>query len=216
MIYSENILICIAVPLLVMLLFLRGKTRQHFMAFLLGMVMCFLSAYLNGFFANLFAYDEMATARYIAPIVEEIMKMLPIILSVLLVDTTGKECIGFAIAVGAGFATFENCCYITQNGAQLIRFILVRGLAVGIMHVLCGLIIGVGMKMAITYKSVMLPGTLGSFAFSMTVHALYNLLVSGEGVAKNVGFAVPVFLLLLIYIEREKIYRLEEQFGNER
>ena len=49
MIYAENILICIAVPLLVSLLFIRGHARRFAAAFLIGMGVCLISAYISGF-----------------------------------------------------------------------------------------------------------------------------------------------------------------------
>lgn len=32
-----------------------------------------------------------------------------------------------AIAIAAGFATFENACYLTENGAANFSFLLIRG-----------------------------------------------------------------------------------------
>lgn len=209
MIYSENILICIAVPLFVMMLFVPRKSRRLFMGLIIGMVGSLLGAYLNGFFGNVYHMDAMRTARYIAPIVEESMKLVPILLYMLLLNPKEQEMIGFSVAVGAGFATFENCCYITQNGYELISFILIRGLAVGIMHVVCGLVIGISMILVKQYRSVMIPGTIGSFTFAMTIHALYNLLVSVEGVSSVIGFYIPIIILIIIYFvwvyQREEI-----------
>lgn len=206
MIYSENILICIAIPLVVMLPFMKGHTRHNFVALLLGMVMCLLGAYLNSFFADILEYDDLATARYIAPIVEEIMKMIPILLFALLMDSKSKGTIEFAVGVGAGFATFENCIYITTNSAEMISFVLIRGLAVGIMHVLCGLLMGIAINLAIKYKTIMVPGTMGAFTFAMTIHALYNLLVSEPGVATYVGFCTPILILGFVYLGKNRIY----------
>lgn len=206
MIYSENILICIAVPLLVVLPFMQSRTRKSIIALLVGMVMCLLGAYLNGYFAAMLQYDGENTAKYIAPIVEEIMKMIPILVGALLINMRSEDIPGFAATVGAGFATYENCCYITQNGAQLISFVLIRGLAVGVMHVLCGLTIGVGVMLASKYRIVMIPGMMGTFAFAMTIHALYNLLVSAGGIAMYVSFCIPIVVLGVLYLGKDKIY----------
>ena len=50
MIYAENVLICIAVPLAVSLLFTKGSARRCIASFLTGMIVCILSAYISGFF----------------------------------------------------------------------------------------------------------------------------------------------------------------------
>ena len=51
MIYAENILICILVPFLISLIFVRGEVRKYVIAFLLGMGMCLIAAYISGFFS---------------------------------------------------------------------------------------------------------------------------------------------------------------------
>lgn len=210
MIYSENILICIALPLVVSLPFLKGRIRKYFIGLLLGMVMCLLGAYLNSFFAEILEYDQIKTVKYISPVVEEIMRMSPIILFALLTQARGKEIMNFAIAVGAGFATFENCYYITENGAELVSFILIRGLAVGVMHVLCGIVFGIGISLAMKYKVVMFPGVVGAFAFAMTIHALYNLLVSDAGIYMYIGFGFPIFIIALVYLTKDKTIEINE------
>ena len=78
MIYAENILICIAVPLVIALMFLRGGGRKFVVTFLLGMVVCLLSAYMSGFCQNVFDLSAEETSVFISPITEEIMKLLPI------------------------------------------------------------------------------------------------------------------------------------------
>ena len=49
MIFSENLLLCIAVPLAIAIPFLRGNTRRFPVCFLLGLGVCLLSAYISGF-----------------------------------------------------------------------------------------------------------------------------------------------------------------------
>lgn len=200
MIYSENILICIAVPLIVLIHLVQGKEKRLFISFILGMVMCLVGAYINTYFAVIFDMDATSIARYISPFVEEIMKMIPIVLFVLLREEHKDEVIQFAVAIGAGFATFENCCYLIQNGAENIGFILIRGMAVGIMHVVCALILGIGLNLIGKYKGTMIPGTVGAFSFAMTIHALYNLLVSDTGRPRMIGFCMPIIVFMAVYL----------------
>ena len=49
MIYSENILICIAVPLIVSMLFIQSHARRFVLGFLFGMATCLLAAYISGY-----------------------------------------------------------------------------------------------------------------------------------------------------------------------
>ena len=79
MTYIENVLVCMAAPLLVALLLLRRKQRPLLLFCLAGMGMCLLAAYLNTFFAQFYAADALNAATQIAPVVEEIMKLLPLL-----------------------------------------------------------------------------------------------------------------------------------------
>ena len=79
MIYAENILLCIAVPLLISLLFLRGKTRRFVLNFLAGMVLCLLAAYISGYLQQASGLDANDAAIFLSPIVEELMKLLPVL-----------------------------------------------------------------------------------------------------------------------------------------
>lgn len=49
MTYIENIFLCLALPLLLSLCFTRGTARRFTLFVTLGMGMCLLSAYVNGF-----------------------------------------------------------------------------------------------------------------------------------------------------------------------
>ena len=49
MVYSENILVCIAIPLLIALIFTQRSTRRFIGSFVMGMLICLLSAYISGF-----------------------------------------------------------------------------------------------------------------------------------------------------------------------
>ena len=117
MTYIENVLVCMAAPLLVALLLLRRKQRPLLLFCLAGMGMCLLAAYLNTFFAQLYAADALNAATQIAPVVEEIMKLLPLLFYLAVFEPDAERFRLAAIVVAASFATFENVCYLTQNGA---------------------------------------------------------------------------------------------------
>ena len=79
MIYSENVWVCLAVPLLLTLFFLRDKARQFVLNFLLGMAACLLGAYVSGFVDAASGLGVEDTAIFISPVVEEAMKFLPLL-----------------------------------------------------------------------------------------------------------------------------------------
>ena len=104
MIYSENILLCIAIPLLLAAFFTRGQTRSFVTALLLGMVTCLLSSYISGYFTLLGELTPKDSALYISPIVEEIMKSLPLLFCMLVFRPGELELSVFGIGLGIGFA----------------------------------------------------------------------------------------------------------------
>ena len=79
MIYSENILLCISIPLLLSLLYIRGSARRSLMSFLIGMAICQLSSYISGYLTLLVGMALHDSAVYISPTTEEIMKLLPLL-----------------------------------------------------------------------------------------------------------------------------------------
>ncbi len=199
MIYAENILICIAIPLIVSLLFLTGSVRKYMAAFLLGMVMCLLSAYIDGFLALVTGMGENDTSIFLSPMVEELMKLLPLMFFMVLTDAKEKTLTMIAVAIGAGFATYENCCYILTSGADNIIYVLIRGFAVGIMHIVSILALSIWFILARRLKAFSLPAVAVGVALAMNIHALYNLLVSKEGASTVIGFILPPVMSVVLY-----------------
>ena len=199
MIYAENILICIAIPLIVSLLFLTGSVRKYMAAFLLGMVMCLLSAYIDGFLALVTGMGENDTSVFLSPMVEELMKLLPLMFFMVLTDAKEKTLTMIAVATGAGFATYENCCYILTSGAGNIIYVLIRGFAVGIMHIVSILALSIWFILARRLKAFSLPAVAVGVALAMNIHALYNLLVSKEGASTVIGFILPPVMSVVLY-----------------
>ena len=199
MIYAENILICIAIPLIVSLLFLTGSVRKYMAAFLLGMVMCLLSAYIDGFLALATGMGENDTSIFLSPMVEELMKLLPLMFFMVLTDAKEKTLTMIAVAIGAGFATYENCCYILTSGADNIIYVLIRGFAVGIMHIASILALSIWFILARRLKAFSLPAVAGGVARAMNIHALSNLLGSKEGASTVIGFILPLVMSVILY-----------------
>ena len=80
MTYIENVFICMASPLLIAALCMGRRQTKSFLCCLAGMGACLLSAYINTFFAALYAADTIAATAEIAPVVEEVLKLLPLLL----------------------------------------------------------------------------------------------------------------------------------------
>ncbi|MBR4168543.1 MAG: PrsW family intramembrane metalloprotease [Lachnospiraceae bacterium] len=207
MIYAENILICIAIPLFVSLLFVRGEVRRYLAAFLFGMGVCLLAAYISSFLGDTVGMTENDTAVYLSPVVEELMKLLPLGFFTVMIAPKERRQTMLAVAVGAGFATFENCCYILTSGAENLGYILIRGFAVGVMHIMSILALSMWFLIAKRLKVFNFSSITVGVSIAMIFHGLYNLLVSKPGISTVLGFLMPPLTALLLYLLFRRLSR---------
>lgn len=205
MIYSENILLCISIPLLLTLIYIRGSARRTMGAFILGMAVCLLSSYISGYLTLLVGMELKESAVYISPTTEEIMKLLPLLFYLVIFRPKEMTLTTFAISLGAGFATFENCCYLLASGSESLTFTLVRGLAVGVMHIVCMLAMSLSLIIVRRYRAFTLATVAGCLSLSVVFHALYNLLVSVPGLPADVGYALPLGMAAVFYWPYRKL-----------
>ena len=195
MTYIENIFLCMASPLLVAALCMGRRQLRLFLLSIAGMGVCLLSAYINTFLAAVYQADALASVAEIAPVVEEVMKLLPLVFYLLVFEPEGEKIKSAAVTIALSFATFENVCYLIQNGADRFSFIFFRGFGTGAMHVLCGMIVGGGLAYAWQQTWLKIAGTCGLLGAAITLHAIYNLLIAYGGAAQYVAYALPVLLM---------------------
>lgn len=197
MTYIENIFACIAAPLLVAALCMGKKYLRLFLFMFAGMGTCLLSAYINTFLAALYQADAFHATAEIAPVVEEIMKLLPLLFYLLVFEPEPEQIRPAVLSIAAGFATFENICYLVQNGAENLGFLLIRGFGTGAMHILCGAIIGYGLVYVWQRTWLKLAGTLGLLGVSIGFHGIYNLLIAYGGWVQYIAYLLPTLVVLL-------------------
>jgi RsiW-degrading membrane proteinase PrsW (M82 family) len=197
-IYAENIFLCIAAPLLIGIVFLRGETQRFIGFFGLGILACLLGTYINSFIAStiiLNSHASLSTAQImvqVTPICEEFIKALPVLLYVALIQPERKDIIAVALAVGLGFATFENISYLLQYGSESMAFVLVRGFSAGMIHAVCAALLGFGFAAFYKRERLALPGVFALLCLSSTYHGIYNLLVASDGIWRTIGYALPL------------------------
>ena len=105
MTYIENIFICIAAPLVVTAVCLGRKYIKYFIFGFLGMGACMLSAYVNTFFAAFYNVDAFNATVEIAPVVEETIKLLPLLFYLLIFEPKAND---------------KNRCF--DNGSRVCYF----------------------------------------------------------------------------------------------
>ena len=209
MTYIENIYLCLAIPLILSLFFTGGRARSFTVFVVAGMSSCLLSAYVSSFFMGYCGADAQQAVIEITPVCEEIIKLLPLLFYLLIFDPQPKELPGAALAIAVGFATFENVCYLTENGAADFRLLLIRGVSAGALHILCGALSGYGVSHVFRRPWLALTGTVGVLGACIGFHGIYNLLITGEGAWKMAGYLFPSAMIIFLFALRQLLPRLK-------
>ncbi|MFI3325381.1 MAG: PrsW family glutamic-type intramembrane protease [Clostridia bacterium] len=200
MIYAENILVFLVAPFIIGLFLLKGESRRFVAFFLVGSTVCLLSSYINSFIAGVCEMSSVDAIIKVTPMIEEVMKALPLLFYMIIFVPKKDNILMCSIATGIGFATFENCCYVVTQGADDFYFVLIRGFAVGIMHILCSLALGYSLGFGTRQKHFSWLGVFASVSICISYHAIYNLLVSGEGAWQFYGYFMPFVTAVVIII----------------
>jgi len=195
--YIENVFVCMAAPLLVGMFVAGRRYYFDFWFILAGMAACLLSAYVNSFFTGFYHADVISAASEITPVVEEIIKLFPLLFYLLVFEPEQKKARIAIIIIDASFATFENICWMTENGAARLDYLLLRGFSTGAMHVVCGTLVGYGLVFVWQRPWLKAAGTMGLLCAAITFHAMYNLLISFPGVIRNIGYGMPIVTAVL-------------------
>ncbi len=214
MIYSENILVCIVIPLLISALFTRKGTRRFLVALSVGMISCLLSAYITGYVQFLTDISPDKMAAFYAPIFEELLKLMPLLFYLFVFDPKTSSLFSAALGIGLGFATFENCCYILSYGAESLSYVMIRGMSVGIMHLVCALALAFGLTSARRFRVLSLPAVIGAISVSMVFHGLYNMLVSKPGLPSLIAYIMPLITAAAVYFPFRSLIDHETESEN--
>lgn len=118
------------------------------------------------------------------------------------------EIVSPAIGIAVGFATFENVCYLTENGAADFSYVLIRGVSAGSLHLLCGIALGCGIAYVFRKKWIMVTGTIGALGACVVFHGIYNILITANSRWNLIGYLFPIFLIFaLLVVKKFRLYR---------
>lgn len=207
MTYSENIFVCITAPLLVAALCMGRRYLRFFLFAFAGMGACLIASYLNTFFAGLYGATAFNATAEIAPVVEEVTKLLPLLFYLLVFEPAAEKILPAVITLAASFATFENICYLIEHGAERVGFLLIRGFGTGAMHIVCGAIVGFGLVYVWQRDWLRLTGTCGFLGTAVIFHGTYNLLIAYGGWVQYIAYALPLAALALGMIASRALSR---------
>ncbi len=203
--YIENTYICLAAPLLLAILCLRREGRRALVFLLTGMTVCLLSAYVSTYIAGVLGADLVSASYEVSPAVEEIMKALPMLFYLLVFEPDRRSAITGTLMISVGFATFENVCFLTSYGTSELLRLLIRGFGTGAMHVVCGMIVAVGLFYLWDRVWLRVVGGFALLCFVVTFHAVFNVFVNQSGAIFWIGSMIPmtlVFVYLAVFRRR--------------
>ena len=215
--YIENVYICLAAPLLLILLCFRGGRRRQILFLIGGMTVCLLSSYISTFLALVCEADRTIAAMEIAPFVEEVMKLLPAVFYLLVFEAPQDRIADCVLMTAAGFATFENICFLITNGASDLLDLVIRGFGTGAMHIVCGMVSAIGLMILFERPYLRFVGTVALLGSAAVYHGIFNVLVSQQGLALVLGAVIPavtaVGILLITKNWRAEIAKKNSRSG---
>lgn len=190
--------ICIAIPMALSLLLLEKKSRLTVTFMIIGIVVCLLSSQINSILLGIYGDAHLVSTTY-APVVEEILKALPIIYYAFIFSSDRRTLITISFAVGVGFAVFENMIILLPNAAgSSFLWAVFRGFGASLMHGLCTSIVGQMLYHVKKSKKLFWSGTFGLLSIAIIYHSIYNTLILSD--LEAVGLALPILTYIPIVI----------------
>lgn len=169
------------IPLLFLSIMIRNRrSRQIILYFCWGLLAVNFAFILNEWFSadtNL----SVGLTSDIAPIIEETLKALPLLL--FFGNRKGDDpnlIIYCAMASGIGFSVQETLYYFTSftaTGSAALFPLLVRTATTCLMHGMSTATIGFGFVITSRFKGIRIPMLLGLLSLAATIHSLYNILI---------------------------------------
>ena len=152
------------------------KLQSILLTILIGCVVAGISAGVNYWLSGILALDFRQYTRYIAPVVEDVLK------ATYLIFLIRKEKVGFMVdaaiygfAIGAGFAFIENIFYLQKIQDANVLVWIVRGFGTAIMHGTTTAIFGmVSKNLSDKYSSKKVHIFWAGLAAAILLHSFYN------------------------------------------
>jgi len=197
-------MICMVVPLMLLMTMLNGKSRLLFGFVLVGMLFAVCAYEINTLVCHIFGLSGTELSIKAAPIIEEILKALPVVFYAAFVSDERRWVLRLSMAVGIGFAMLENAFLLITYADEVdIGWAIVRGISTSLSHGICTLIVGCGIIFVRKQKKLFYTGTFALLAAAMTLHATFNLLIQSP--YDYIAMALPIIIYAVFWIIRLNI-----------
>lgn len=169
------------IPLLFLIVMIKDKRSKLVLLYFAWGVCSVLFAFVfNEWFPQLSGGIGNVSAD-IAPIVEETLKALPLLLFFRRKNFSPMIIIYCAMSSGIGFSVQEMLYYFTSftaaSGLHALFPLLVRTATTCLMHGMTTAIIGFGLTITVNLRAIRVPMVLGLLALASVIHSLYNILI---------------------------------------
>ena len=197
--------ICIAVPLLLMLLLLKGRSKLLLGFMLIGITVCLFISEVNSLLLPILKTDTAYMTTVVTPITEELAKMIPVLFFALVFEDKRETLFMIALALGIGFGLFENTVILVQNIESVtIVWALIRGFSTALMHGICTLFVGLGISFVRKRRKLFWSGLFALLTLAAVYHGIFNMLQMEN---RYVGALLPIVTYLPIIFVRVKSLR---------
>ena len=206
--------LCAAVPMLPALYMIPGRRSRLFVGYmLLGMTVCLIGSEVNSRLLGLFGGDVRYVSTNVTPIVEEVLKALPVLYFALFFSDNRDTLLSIAFAMGLGFAALENMVILTGSMEQVtVLWALMRGFGAARMHSACTSMIGQGIAYVHKRRKLFYCGTFSLLISAVIAHALFNTLIQSRYRLAAYGVIVVMYIPRLVRIgKRMRSKRNPEQ-----
>lgn len=205
------IFICTAVPISLMLSLLEKKSRTTLFYMLLGLIICLLAAQINFILRDSFygTWDPnvFAVTTTLTPIVEELLKAIPIIYFGFVISDKRADLLTVSMALGIGFAILENCYILVANLDQTsIIWAFTRGFSSALLHGICTSLVGFGVSYVKKRKKLFYTGTFALLTVAIIVHGLFNAFIQSRYAYIGVILPIAIYIpFVIIPFVKQKI-----------
>jgi RsiW-degrading membrane proteinase PrsW (M82 family) len=186
------------VPIIFLIVILKDENRLMMAFFAWGLIAFMLSLTLNDAILESQVMDEATLSMTWAPVVEELIKALPLVYFFLGKKQMRFPIVYFAFAAGIGFSILENCTYLLNNFGNTdspLYYIVLRSITTSLLHGILTAVIGYGIILLRTLNVLKFPLLFGLFSVAVILHALFNMYTGSE--LKIVGLLMPILLYLI-------------------
>ncbi|MBN2658860.1 MAG: PrsW family intramembrane metalloprotease [Spirochaetales bacterium] len=191
------------IPLLFLVIVIKGEHRNLILFFTWGLTSAIIVYLINLLIDRYFLLDQTIFLTQIIPVMEELIKIFPLLFLVKGRRKIGKSSIViYAMASGIGFSILENYLYLTISASSglgdSLLFIITRSLTACLLHGTMTALIGYSIQL-MRNRGFFSYGLLaGLFLFSASIHSLYNILGLTDG-WQVYGILIPLLMFMAEY-----------------